>query len=88
MNWYKNHIVYEFVLYNLYNDCMNYLVRIRTKTTLTNSTYMNSYKSVGWNSKKKLSLKKLKVPPLAPGIKESVDKCTKKKTDTVSKVTV
>ena len=24
-------------------------------------------------------LKKLKVPPLAPGIKESVDKCTKKK---------
>ena len=53
MNWYKNHIVYEFVLYNLYNNCMNYIVWIRTKTTLTNSTYMNSYKSVGWNSKKK-----------------------------------
>ena len=26
MNWYKNHIVYEFVLYNLYNNCMNYFV--------------------------------------------------------------
>jgi len=49
---------------------------------------MNSYKSVGWNSKKKPSLKKLKVPPLAPGIKESVDKYMKKKPDTVSKVTV
>ena len=24
MNWYKNHTVYEFVIYNLYNNfCMN-----------------------------------------------------------------
>jgi len=51
---------------------------VYAKTTLTNSTYMNSYKRVGWNSKKNPSLKKMKVPPLAPGIKESVDKCTKK----------
>ena len=76
MNWYKNHIVYEFVLYNLYNNCMNYIVWIRTKTTLTNSTYMNSYKSVGWNSKKK-HVWKNGGSPLAPGIAESVDKCTK-----------
>ena len=38
---------------------------------------MNSYKSVGWNSKKKTS-EKMEVPSLAPGMKESVDKCTKK----------
>jgi hypothetical protein len=24
MNWYKNHIVYEFVQYNLHNNCMNW----------------------------------------------------------------
>ena len=24
MNWYKNHTVYEFVLYNLHNNCMNW----------------------------------------------------------------
>ena len=26
INWYKNHTVYEFVLYNLYNNCMNSFV--------------------------------------------------------------
>jgi hypothetical protein len=26
MNWFKNHTVYEFVLYNLYNNCMNSFV--------------------------------------------------------------
>ena len=31
MNWYKNHTVYEFILYNLYNNCMNSFVWIRTK---------------------------------------------------------
>jgi hypothetical protein len=31
MNWYKNHTVYEFVLYNLYIICMNSFVWIRTK---------------------------------------------------------
>jgi hypothetical protein len=33
MNWYKNHTVYEFVnlYYNLYNNCMNSFVWIRTK---------------------------------------------------------
>jgi len=30
----------------------------------------------------------MEIPPLAPGITESIDKCTKKKRDTVSKVTV
>ena len=25
MNWYKNNTVYDFVLYNLYNNCMNSL---------------------------------------------------------------
>ena len=35
----------------------------------------------------KTCLKKWRFPPLAPGIKESVDKCMKKK-DTVSKATV
>jgi hypothetical protein len=44
----------------------------RTKS----ATYVNSYKSVGWNSKKYPS-EKQEVPPLAPGMKESVDKCTK-----------
>jgi hypothetical protein len=38
---------------------------------------MNSYKKFGWNSKKKPS-EKMEVPPLAPGIAESVDKCMKK----------
>jgi hypothetical protein len=38
---------------------------------------MNSYKKFGWNSKKKTS-EKMEVPPLAPGIAESVDKCMKK----------
>ncbi len=36
MNWYKNHTVYEFVLYNLYNNCMNLLVWIRTKISEKN----------------------------------------------------
>jgi hypothetical protein len=31
MNWYKNQTVYEFVLYNLYNNCMNSFVWICTK---------------------------------------------------------
>jgi hypothetical protein len=31
MNWFKNHTVYEFVLYNLYNNCTNSFVWIRTK---------------------------------------------------------
>jgi hypothetical protein len=31
MNWYKNHTVYELVLYNLYSNCMNSFVRICTK---------------------------------------------------------
>jgi len=39
---------------------------------------MNSYKSIGWNSKKKNKSEKMEVPPLAPGMKESVDKCTEK----------
>jgi hypothetical protein len=30
-NWYKNHTVYEFVLNNLYNNCMNSFVWICTK---------------------------------------------------------
>ena len=76
MNLYKNHIVHEFV-YNSYNNWMNYFEWIRIKTTMTNSTYMNSYKSVGWNSKKKTS-EKMEVPPLSPGRTESVDKCTTK----------
>jgi len=41
-------------------------------------TYVNSYKSDGMNSKKYLS-EKVEVSPLAPGIKDSLDKCTKKK---------
>ncbi len=36
MNWYKNHTVYEFVLYNLYNNCMNSCVWIRTKISEKN----------------------------------------------------
>jgi hypothetical protein len=39
---------------------------------------MNSYINDGRNCEKYLSLEKMEVPPLAPGIKESVDKCTKK----------
>ena len=45
MNWYKNHTMYEFVIYNLYNNfCMNSYkkknVWIGTKTTpCTNSQY-------------------------------------------------
>ncbi len=31
MNWYKNHTLYEFKLHNLYNNCMNSFVWIRTK---------------------------------------------------------
>jgi len=54
----------------------------RTKS----ATNVNSYKNGGTNGKKNKS-EKMEVPPLAPGMKESVDKCTKKKTDTVSKVT-
>jgi hypothetical protein len=26
MNWYKNHTVYEFILHNLYNNCLNSFV--------------------------------------------------------------
>jgi len=40
---------------------------------------VNSNKSNGMNSKKYISLEKMEVTPLAPGITESVDKCTKKK---------
>ena len=47
----------------------------RTKS----ATYVNSYKSVGWNSKKYPSLKKMRFAPRPPRIKDSVDKCTKKK---------
>jgi len=55
---------------------MNCIVRIhRTKS----ATYVNSYKSDGMNSKKYISLEKMEVTPLAPGITESVDNCTKKK---------
>ena len=48
----------------------------RTKSV----TYVNSYKSDGMNSKKYISLEKMEVTPLAPGITE--------KRDTVSKATV
>ncbi len=47
----------------------------RTKS----ATSVNSYKSNGMNSEKYISLEKMEVTPLAPGITESVDKCTKKK---------
>ena len=36
MNWYKNQTVYEFVLYNLYNNCMNLFIWIRTKISEKN----------------------------------------------------
>ena len=39
MNLYKNHTVYKFVLYNLYNSCMDSFVWIRTKTTLCTNSY-------------------------------------------------
>ena len=42
------------------------------------ATYVNSYINEGKNCEKYLSLEKMEVPPLAPGIKESVDECTKK----------
>ena len=29
MNWYKNHTVYEFILYNLYNNCIQKLAKKR-----------------------------------------------------------
>ena len=36
MNWYQNHTVYKFVLYNLYNNCMKLFVRIHTKISEKN----------------------------------------------------
>jgi len=68
--------------YIFYTNC---IVRIHRTQSMT---YVNSYKSDGMNSKKYISLKKMEVAPLAPGITESVDECTKKKRDTISQVTV
>ena len=39
MNLYKIHTVYKFVLYNLYNSCMDLFVLIRTKTTSCTNLY-------------------------------------------------
>ena len=39
MNLYKNHTVYEFMLYNLYNSCMDSFVLICTKTTSCTNSY-------------------------------------------------
>jgi hypothetical protein len=60
MNWYKTHTVYEFVLYNLHNNCMNWYknyTKFRMTHRAKSATYVNLYKSIGWNSKKCLSLK-------------------------------
>jgi len=96
-NSYKT-VLYEFVLYNSYKNCMNWY----KNHIVTNSHYTICI-TIVWNivyefvqkshwrippiwiriktmerTAKKTILKKLKVPPLGPGMKESVDKCTKK----------
>jgi hypothetical protein len=55
------------------NSYKNSRMTHRTKS----ATYVNSYKSNGYKQLKHLS-EKMEVPLYAPGMKESVDKCTKK----------